>query len=418
MNDKKLARVFHYDLYGKREEKYEVLKNGSINNVLWREIVLKDPHFYLFEKDFSNESSYTRFFSIPNLFIDYNSGVQTEFDALCVGEIKSQLINTLNSLIVDHPEDIIRKFNFPRENLNKIIKAQQDVKKSTTNIIDYNYRVFEKLKALYTGNSNGIMGRPRGRTMVHFLKPNIGLIVPKQVLSGFHHSFLTTSVCDANYLASAKKFGCGSVFPLYLYSKENEPLNPSRSRTPNLNPQIVQQLVGQLALTFTPEKESTPGTFAPIDILDYIYAILHSPTYRAKYKEFLKIDFPRVPYPKDQETFWQFVRLGGELRQIHLLESPVLERFITSYPVSGNNEVGKVRYEGEKVWINESQCFDHVPQVAWEFYIGGYQPAQKWLKDRKGRQLSFEDVRHYQKIIVALTETDRIMKEIDLVAFE
>lgn len=175
-------------------------------------------------------------------------------------------------------------------------------------------------------------------------------------------------------------------------------------------------------------------TFAPIDILDYIYAVLHSPTYREKYKEFLKIDFPRVPFPRrDVEhgvsTFWQLVKLGGELRQIHLLESPVVDKYITQYPVSGDNVVSMPKYfpipkneitgaiQGY-VYINDTQYFANVPLTAWSFYIGGYQPAQKWLKDRKGRTLDYEDILHYQKIIVALTETDRIMKEIDKIEIE
>lgn len=140
---------------------------------------------------------------------------------------------------------------------------------------------------------------------------------------------------------------------------------------------------------------------------------MHSPAYREKYKEFLKIDFPKVPYPKDADTFWELVKLGGELRGIHLLESPVVENPITTYPIDGNNVVYQIKYKANQVWINDTQYFDKVPIIAWEFYIGGYQPAQKWLKDRKGRTLSFEDIMHYQKIIVALTETERIMKEID-----
>ena len=171
-------------------------------------------------------------------------------------------------------------------------------------------------------------------------------------------------------------------------------------------------------MKFTNEKETAEKTFAPIDILDYIYAVLHSPTYREKYKEFLKIDFPRVPYPKDKETFWQLVKLGGEIRQIHLLESPKVNEFISTYPVDGDNTVIKPIYKDFKVYINKTQYFDNVPEVAWNFYIGGYQPAQKWLKDRKGRQLSFEDILHYQKIIVALSETDRLMNEIDDVEIE
>jgi len=149
-----------------------------------------------------------------------------------------------------------------------------------------------------------------------------------------------------------------------------------------------------------------------------LFSVLHSPTYLEKNKEFLKIDLPSVPFPKGKDTFWQLVRLGGELRQIHLLESPVVEIYISTYPHDGSNIVGKVRYENGKVYINNQQYFDHVPEVAWSFYIGGYQPAQKWLKDRKDRTLGFEDILHYQKIIVALTETSRLMGEIDQIEIE
>jgi very-short-patch-repair endonuclease len=185
---------------------------------------------------------------------------------------------------------------------------------------------------------------------------------------------------------------------------------------------VMKKMNGVMKMLFNhPALEGTPpseGNFAPIDILDYIYAVLHSPSYREKYKEFLKIDFPRVPYPKDKDTFWQLVKLGGEIRQIHLLESPPVEKYITQYPEDGNNVVVKPKYENGKVYINDTQYFDNVPQVAWDFYIGGYQPAQKWLKDRKERTLEFDDILHYQKIIVALTETDRLMKEIDKLNIE
>ncbi len=229
-------------------------------------------------------------------------------------------------------------------------------------------------------------------------------------------SFITNTITDFNLYYR----GGGVLFPLYIYHQN---FNRKNDRYPNLNTEIVKQIAGKLGLTFTNEpfdcaQGDTRTTFAPIDILDYIYAVLHSPTYREKYKEFLKIDFPRVPYPKDAATFWQLVQLGGQIRQIHLLESPKVEQFITQYPIGGDNVVTKPRYQDDKVYINDSQYFNHVPKVAWEFYIGGYQPAQKWLKDRKDRQLDFEDILHYQKIIVALTETDRLMKEIDRIEIE
>ncbi len=225
------------------------------------------------------------------------------------------------------------------------------------------------------------------------------------------------------------------------FVNEKEETTPSlRATPPNLGGEFEEKL----------ETKSSPPleggeqveTFAPIDVLDYIYAVLHSPAYREKYKEFLKIDFPRVPFPKDAATFWQLVNLGGELRQIHLLDAPAVSRFITTYPNSGDNivtrkmtaasigweqtspPVGTSPFKGEeqeitgRVWINDAQYFDNVPLIAWEFYIGGYQPAQKWLKDRARRELNFEDIAHYQKIIVALSETDSLMKKIDEIELE
>jgi predicted helicase len=224
-------------------------------------------------------------------------------------------------------------------------------------------------------------------------------------------SFITDAITDFNLYYR----GGGAVFPMYKIFENSgqQTIEQTNSRTPNLNADIVKQISNYLGLTFTNEKETIKDTFAPIDILDYIYAILHSPTYREKYKEFLKIDFPRIPYPLNQDTFWKLVKLGGEIRQIHLLESPVVEKSISKYPITGDNIVGKIKYEKGNVFINETQYFEGVPEVAWNFYIGGYQPAQKWLKDRKDRELQIDDIRHYLKIIVALNETDRLMKEID-----
>jgi hypothetical protein len=145
-----------------------------------------------------------------------------------------------------------------------------------------------------------------------------------------------------------------------------------------------------------------------------------------------------VPYPKDKVIFWQLAKLGAEIRQIHLFESPTVEKYITKYPVDGDNKVSKIKfipyiYTNEvpdengnfnypdylgSVYINETQYFADVPTSAWEFYIGGYQPAQKWLKDRKERTLEFDDILHYQKIIVALTETNRLMNEINKIDIE
>ena len=148
--------------------------------------------------------------------------------------------------------------------------------------------------------------------------------------------------------------------------------------------------------------------------MDYIYAVLHTPQYREQYKEFLKIDFPRVPYPKDAVDWDKKVEKGKILRGLHLLESEEVEDYITSFPNDGDNIVAKPKWENNKVWLNVTQYFDGVPEAVWHFYIGGYQPAQKWLKDRVGRKLTYEEVMHYQKMVCALAGTVRVMRELNL----
>ena len=225
--------------------------------------------------------------------------------------------------------------------------------------------------------------------MKNFFDNNLGLITKRGVSGEWNELFITKNISDLNFL-SAQTY----VFPLYLYADDG-------TKAPNLKKEIVKEI------------EKIVGQVKPENILDYIYAVLHSPNYREKYKEFLKIDFPRVPYPKDKKQFFALAKLGEELRHLHLLESPKVNNFITTYPIADGSLVEKVTYQNEKVFINKNQYFGGVPQSAWDFYIGGYQPAQKWLKDRKGRNLSNTDIEHYQQMIVALVETGRVMREID-----
>jgi len=264
--------------------------------------------------------------------------------------------------------------------------------------------------------------------MKHMLKENLALLISRQNKSNTIDSFFITQYISE--MKCAERTVQSYHLPLYLYpeSDDQQASSEALQRVPNLDPNLLEQIATGLGLAFTAEKQYDVNTFAPIDLLDYIYAVLHSPNYRETYKEFLKIDFPRVPFPKI-ETFWQLVKLGGELRQLHLLESDCLSSPIASYPEAGDNVISRkltktsIGYEAidevtGKVWINDDQYFDNVPLLAWEFYIGGYQPAQKWLKDRRDRTLNIDDIRHYLNIITALVETDRLMKEIDTVLGE
>jgi len=306
--------------------------------------------------------------------------------------------------------------------------VKNDIENAT--IINFLYRPFDFRYTLISPNSKGVMFRPRFDTVKHLLKSNVGLLCCKrQTTFDFQHTFITQKAVE-RCSVSLQTGEVSYVFPLYLYETNDNLFNEAQ-RTPNLNPDIVKEIASKLKLTFTPEKESDKTTFAPIDILDYIYAVLHSPTYRKKYKEFLKIDFPRVPYPKDSRTFWALVDLGGQIRQIHLLESPDIGNSAVTYPKDGDNVVTRkmtkksigfeLTNEADQtgiVWINDEQYFEGVPLSAYNFYIGGYQPAQKWLKDRKGRELTYDDITHYRKIIKALSETERLMNEIDKIGIE
>jgi len=416
MKNKKKAQVFHFDLYGKREDKYAFLNENSVTTINWNEFDVKEPYFF-FNKNVTNQGKYTEGFNVLDLFENYNSGIQTKCDELAIHFNRNELLSVIEDFKTKEIEELRKSYNKEDTSGWSYSKAKSSIVSNKYQILQTAFRPFDSRFSIYCDYSGGFIGRPREKTMKHLLSnDNIAILFPRQAINEKFGFFVTNNICDINYTGTAGQFGAGLVFPLYLYLDKLS-LNDSNSRIPNFKMKIVNQIAEKLDLRFTPEKEQTEGTLAPIDILDYIYAVLHSPTYREKYKEFLKIDFPRVPYPKDAETFWQLVKLGGELRQIHLLESPIVENRITTYPKAGDNIVVKPRFESGKVRINDEQYFDNVPEIAWGFYIGGYQPAQKWLKDRKGRKLNFDDIVHYQKIIVALFETNNIMKKIDDIDF-
>jgi predicted helicase len=412
-----LAKLYNYDLFGKREFKYDFLSKKNIDSIKWNNLNYTAPEYSFYLVNQRTKTEYNLLLNLDSLFIVKASGIQTEFDELSLHNTKQEAIDKLESIKNNSVENIIERYKFPSSKKLKIIQAKLDIESNSVSFENFGYKLFTDKIAIYTGKTNGIMGRPRYETMRHLLKPNLALITMRTQVDTVSPNtyFISNKPIDKNFYGFQTY-----AFPLYLYPETNgqQTIEQTLERTPNLNTEIVKQIAKKLGLTYTNEKETTKNTFAPIDILDYIYAVLHSSTYREKYKEFLKIDFPRVPYPKDQDTFWNLVKLGGEIRQIHLLESPIVEKFISKYPITGTNIVGKPKYENGKIMINETQYFEDVPEVAWNFYIGGYQPAQKWLKDRIHRELQIEDILHYLKIIVALTETDRLMKEVEKIEIE
>jgi predicted helicase len=388
-----LGQVHSLDLFGKRDFKYNYLNENSLKTIPFKVLDPISPNYFFTDKNFDEQKDYDNGFSIRELFKVNSVGIVTSNDAL--------LINNSQSILL------------------KGIESKLNIAPDSNYIHHINYRPFD-LRYLYYDTK--LVERAREKVMRHFLTDdNLGLVCCKQFKTGdfYQHVFITNKIFESCLVSNrTSEIGCG--FPIYLYPKIDSQyeLATEGYRIPNLDVSIVKKISNSANLIFTDEKGQTENTFAPIDILDYIYAVLHSPMYREKYKEFLKIDFPRVPYPTSAIQFWTLVKLGGQLRQLHLLESAEVDNYITTYPEDGDNLVEKTSFDNGKVYINFNQYFGNVPQIAWEFYIGGYQPAQKWLKDRKGRKLSFDDILHYQKMIVALTATVGLMKEIDNVCFQ
>lgn len=391
----KLGIVKFAELYGKSEKKFIQLNESKLNSINWNILKGTEPNYFFVPKDFQEIDTYNKNFKIDVFFNKWASGVATAKDDFIIMFTQSDVTELLKNFEICTDQEIAHKY---KVDIKKVITVKNDIVNIVSDKSQILYRPFDIRQTLYSPNSDGVFQRPRPEIMKHMLEDNLAILTcKKQTTFDFQHIFLTKYITD-RCAVSLQTGEVGYVFPLYLYSKDG-------TKVPNLNHEILAEI------------EKTTGKTEPEEILDYIYAVLHSPGYRAKYKEFLKIDFPRVPYPKDKKTFQKLVKLGAELRSIHLLESPKVNKFITTFPKDGSFKVEKINYASGNVIINEEQYFGKVPETAWNFYIGGYQPAQKWLKDRKGRTLSNNDIEHYQKIIVALTETDRLMKEIDKIKF-
>lgn len=397
--ESELGEVFHYDVYGERKSKYDFLNENNIEQIKWQNLEFTEPNFFFVPKNEEGMEIYNNGFALNDLFENKSSGFRT-------GASKSQICFEKKD-IVKVVEDLINLPEVEFRNQYKLKDGRnhhyRGMKEDVGGYVDKNriiktawHSLFDIRWTYYSYKSSGFVAWPRNQTMDHFVnRENVGLIYMRgHIEQNGAAAGITKLVSSERTFSRPGMSSADYISPLYLYTKQNE-------KVPNLDREIWKQ-INELVGDTTPE-----------NILDYIYAVLHSPIYREKYKEFLKIDFPRVPYPENKETFWHLIKLGEELRTLHLMEDKRVYDFITTFPESGTDIVDKISYKDGKVFINESQYFGNVPELAWNFYIGGYQPAQKWLKDRKGRTLTNEDIEHYQKIIKVLSETDRVMKEID-----
>jgi predicted helicase len=408
------AEVFHYDLYGLRAAKYQFLRENSFAAIPYRQINPRSPQYFFVAKDFSREAEYTKGFSVQALFPVNSVGIVTARDAFTIHDTAQAVQDTITEFLQCDDEAARERFDLGKDSQEwSVAMARKDVTPNPdfSKIVKIDYRPFDTRYTYYTGHSKGFHCRSRENVMRHFIAgDNIGLVFRRQQLDVRQTYYFITKNMIADGLIRSDNKGGESVAPLYLYPNK---LFVGEKRLPNLEKEIVDEIAQQTGLHFTEEKEVTEDTFAPIDLLDYIYAVLHSPAYREHYREFLKIDFPRVPYPKSAEQFTALAALGATLRGIHLLETVNCSGRLAEYPKEGTNTVDKPEYRDAKVWINKQQYFDEVPLTVWDFYIGGYQPAQKWLKDRKGRSLTYDEIEHYQKILTALHLTIEIQAQID-----
>jgi predicted helicase len=388
------ARVHHAELWGSRIKKYNILSNCDLDTTEWKEIkdFSRDYLFTIQNTDLKPE--YDNGWQILDIFIFQSMGVTSGDDEFLydfsVNELKVKIDTALRE--------------------TKAIKADRTLlrlQRGADQIIDKDwklclYRPFDQRAILYCTE---ILERAREKLASQFQEPNLGFITIRRTREGANTQFFVTdTVTDKSVISSADN---ANIFPLYIYpDTENEQGNLFTDRTPNLSPNFLSAIREKLGYVPTPEA-----------IFYYAYAVFHSPTYRQRYAEFLKIDFPRLPLTSDNELFQTLAKKGEELVALHLMKSKKLNKVITKYPVSGDNAVTQVTYnESERrVYINNQQYFEGIFPEVWAFKIGGYQVLDKWLKDRKkaNRSLSFDEVLHYQRVVVAMKETMQIMAEID-----
>jgi hypothetical protein len=367
------AEVFYAEAWGSRRDKFALLERG----IEWTPLELEEPMYLFAKRSTAGWNDYASGVPVDKLFIVSNVGVVTSADAVLIGDSRDDLDKRLR-----RAQDL--------GGSGKIFDRLRDHVIDASRARPIAYRPFDERMVYY---DHDVLERSRGNVMQHFVRgDNVGLVVPRMMKEDHPGAFIARHIIGHKLFSA---YDINSVFPLYVYADDG-------TRSINFALGELANLTANISEPYEPE-----------DILDYIYGVLYSPNYREKYKTFLKTDFPRVPVPIGDAEFNKITGFGTQLRELHLMTSSICDNLITTYPVAGSDEIEKLRFEEGKVWINAQQYFGGVPEVAWSFFIGGYQPAQKWLKDRKGKKLSSNDIEHYQRIVTVLAKTDEIMQEID-----
>ncbi len=400
------SQVFHHELFGLRQNKYDWLDNNTFDANGYQKIKPRPP-FYLFHPEAAGNEHYLNWTSLPEIFPLNSVGIATARDKLTIQDTKNKVKKTIHHFASLDPETARTAFKLGKDSRDwKVDLAQNDLKDSglnDENIVPIFYRPFDIRFTYYTGRSRGFNSMPRNEIMQHMQKDNKAFVLAKRVESdGLWEHLMITNHLSTNHSVSIKE--SNYVFPLYLYpDEEPEDIFDSTEREFNIEPELLAQFHAKWQ------------DFVPHQLFYYVYAILHSPKYRERFAQYLKIDFPRIPFTDDFGLFEKLAELGRELAELHLLKSPRLSQPIAKYQGSGSNDtIEFIRFDEHNgtVQINDDKYFEGITTELWNYHIGGYQVLHKYLKDRKGKSLA--DPIHYSRMATALKETISLQTEIDL----
>ncbi|MFC2060640.1 type ISP restriction/modification enzyme, partial [Chloroflexota bacterium] len=417
------AKVHYADMWGLRENKYHTLSETSLIDTNWLELTPNSPFYLFVPQDEEFRLEYDKGWEVTNIFPINSVGIVTSRDHFAI-DMSIEQLNERISLFRNstwNDDETKERFELSDTEGWNVANARKNIRLDEewhTNFKDILYRPFDNRYIFF---HDSVVERSRHNVMRHMLSNNIAFITTRQVTSiGFNHVICTSSSIEYKSISHDRN---SYIFPLYLYPGKDE-LQFEKRRRPNLNPEFIKAVAEKLGLKFIEDgKGDLNETFGPEDIFNYAYAVFHSPTYRTRYAEFLKIDFPRLPFTSNKELLKSLAERGAELVSLHLMESSLLELekvyAQVKFNIPGSSVIEKVRYDekAQRVYLNKEQHFEGISPEVWNFHIGGYQVCDKWLKDRQKmkRKLTIDEAQHYQKIVVALKETIRLMAEIDSV---
>ena len=419
---KKACQVFYADLYGLREAKYEYLDQHDVSTTDWQPLHPQSETYLLVPQDTRLLGAYEKYPKVTDIFPVNSVGIVTARDDLTIKWSRDEVWETVQRFASLEPELARAGYQLGKDARDwKVELAQKDLLDSgpdKTNIQSILYRPFDIRYTYYTGHSRGFHCMPRRDVMQHMMKENIGLSCCRQLSSTeYHHAFVTSHIVDDSMVSNKTKER-GYLFPLYLEPESQAVLVKGQEKLDLYGIQhtlrthvdrqanIASEFMASLVRTFN-------QSVMPEEIFYYIYAVLYSTVYRQKYADFLKRDFPRIPFTPDHALFLDLGKLGKRLADLHLMKSTELEVPAVRFEGAGGGRVDEVRWEAGSVWINATQHFTPVAADVWQYQVGGYQVCHKWLKDRKGRALRAEDIRHYCRVATALGRTVEIQREID-----